>query len=120
MARAPVVRRRETEMAETTMVQAVETALREQGSAEDVVAAGQFMPRGHTGSMFAGGLVGDTLGGPAGDLADAVATVGGSVAGGHLHAAAGGVSGNLPVGVTATHVYRFAAKNLRTPTGRRV
>jgi hypothetical protein len=107
-------------MAETTMVQAVETALREQGSAEDVVAAGQFMPRGHTGSMFAGGLVGDTLGGPAGDLADAVATVGGSVAGAHLHDAASGLPSNLLVGVTATHVYGFAAKTRHTPAGRMV
>src|SRR4051794_41433648 len=117
MARAPVVRRRETEMAETTMVQAVETALREQGSAEDVVAAGQFMPRGHTGSMFAGGLVGDSLGGPDGDLVDSVATVGGSMAGAHLHDQASGLPGHLLVGVTSTHVYGFDAAHRHSPAG---
>ena len=47
-------------MAEEQMIQIVEAALRELGDAEEVVGAGEFMPRGHTGSMFAGGLVGDS------------------------------------------------------------
>ena len=68
-------------MAEEEMVGIVETALREVGVPEEVTAAGQFMPRGHTGSMFAGGLVGDSLAGSAGGLADSVGTVGGSLAG---------------------------------------
>ena len=48
------------------MVEIVESALRELGVPEEVTAAGQFMPRGHTGSMFAGGLVGDSLTGSLG------------------------------------------------------
>jgi hypothetical protein len=104
-------------MAEQQMVEAVEAALRERGTGEDVVAAGQFMPRGHTGSLFAGGLVGDTLGGPAGDLADSIATVGGSLAGAHLHDAASGLPSTLLVGVTATHVYGFDSKTRHSPAG---
>ena len=104
-------------MAETEMIQAVESALRERGETEEVVAAGQFMPRGHTGSMFAGGLIGDALGGPAGNLADSVATIGGAIAGAHAHDAASGLPGNLLVGVTATHVYGFAAAHRSSPAG---
>src|SRR3954463_2928917 len=104
-------------MAEEQMIQAVQTALQEQGVGEDVVAAGQFMPRGHTGSLFAGGLVGDALGGPGGDLADAIATVGGSLAGAHLHDAASGLPSTLLGGVTATHVYGFDSKTRHSPAG---
>jgi hypothetical protein len=37
------------------MVTLVQGALAEQGITDEVVAAGQFNPRGHTGGMFAGG-----------------------------------------------------------------
>jgi hypothetical protein len=75
------------------------------------------MPRGHTGSLFAGGLVGDALGGPGGELADSVATVAGSVAGAHMHDAASGLPSTLLVGVTATHVYGFQARTRHSPVG---
>jgi len=55
------------------MVEAVQEALGRLGIDDEVVAAGMFFPRGHTGAMFAGGLVGggigDALGGAAGDVA---------------------------------------------------
>ena len=41
-------------MSEEVMVESIETALRELGVPEEVEAAGEFQPRGHTGSMFAG------------------------------------------------------------------
>lgn len=107
-------------MAEEDMVRIVQTAIQEQGPREEVVAAGQFMPRGHTGALFAGGFVGDAIGGPGGELADSVATVGGSVAGMHMHDAASGLPSNLLVGVTATHVYGFVAKTRHSPAGRMV
>ncbi|MFC7494779.1 MULTISPECIES: hypothetical protein [unclassified Nocardioides] len=94
-------------MAEEQMVEMIEAALRGLGDAETVVAAGQFMPRGHTGSMFVGGIIGDSVGGSLGGLGDAVATTGGSLAGAHAHDAATGLPGTLLVGVTATHVYGF-------------
>jgi hypothetical protein len=103
-------------MSEQTMVEHVETALRELGVSEAVTAAGQFQPRGHTGSMFAGGMIGDSLAGGAG-LADSVATTGGAFAGARLHDAASGLPANMLVGVTATHVYGFAAPHRSSPAG---
>ena len=43
-------------MSEEQMVDLVQGALAARGIANDVLAAGQFNPRGHTGGMFAGGL----------------------------------------------------------------
>ncbi len=97
------------------MIELFEAALRGLGSSETVFAAGQFMPRGHTGSMFAGGLVGDSLGGSG--AADSVATVAGSVAGAHLHDAATGLPGMLLIGVTGKHVYGFDSKTRHDPPG---
>jgi len=104
-------------MSEQTMVESVETALRELGISDDVSAAGQFQPRGHTGSMFAGGLIGDSLGGGSGGAADSVATVGGALAGARMHDSASGLPTNMLVGVTATHVYGFAAAHRSSPGG---
>ncbi len=99
------------------MVQVVETALRKLGVPEQVVAAGQFMPRGHTGSMFAGGLVGDTLTGSLGGLADSVGTAGGALAGMHIHDASSGLPGGMLVGVTEAHVCGFAAATRHSEAG---
>ena len=93
------------------MVEIVESALRELGVPEEVTAAGQFMPRGHTGSMFAGGLVGDSLTGSLGGPADSVGTVGGSLAGAHVHDASTGLPGTMLVGVTPTHVCAFDSRS---------
>ncbi|GAB3791009.1 hypothetical protein [Nocardioides ungokensis] len=104
-------------MAEDEMIAIIETALRESGVPEEVAAAGQFMPRGHTGSMFAGGLVGDSLAGSAGGVADSVGTVGGSLAGAHAHDAASGLPSKMLVGVTATHVCGFGAATRHSAAG---
>jgi hypothetical protein len=104
-------------MAEEKMVEIVETALRELGVPEEVTAAGQFEPRGHTGSLFAGGLIGDSLTGSLGGLADSIATVGGSIAGARIHDAASGLPREMLVGVTPTHVCGFAAKTRHSPAG---
>ena len=105
-------------MAEEQMVEIVESALRELGVPEEVTAAGQFMPRGHTGSMFAGGLVGDSLTGSLGGLADSVGTVGGSLAGAHVHDASTGLPGTMLVGVTPTHVCAFDSRSRHKRPGR--
>jgi hypothetical protein len=102
-------------MSEGQMVESVQTALRELGVTDDVTAAGQFQPRGHTGSMFAGGLIGDSLAGGLGGVADSVGTVGGALAGARMHDAASGLPRNMLVGVTATHVYGFAAAHRTSP-----
>jgi hypothetical protein len=103
-------------MAEERMIEIVADALRENGVPDEVTAAGQFLPRGHTGSMFAGGLVGDSLGGGSG-LADSVATVGGSVAGAHLHDSASGLPSRMLVGVTPTHVCGVDAATRHSAAG---
>jgi hypothetical protein len=102
-------------MGEEQMIEVMEAALRGLGSSETVFAAGQFMPRGHTGSMFAGGFIGDSLGGSG--LADSVATVGGSIAGAHLHDAATGMPSTMLIGVTGSHVYGFDSKSRSKPPG---
>ena len=86
-------------MSEEQMVESVQTALRELGVTDGVTAAGQFQPRGHTGSMFAGGLIGDSLAGGLGGGADSVGTVGGALAGARMHDAASGLPRNMLVGV---------------------
>jgi hypothetical protein len=74
-----------------------------------VVAAGQFNPRGHTGGLFVGGLVGGDAGGLLGGVGQAVGTGAGSLAGMRAADAASGLPAELLVGVSATTVYGFAA-----------
>jgi hypothetical protein len=102
--------RREHTVSEEQMVGIVEAALEELGVGEPVLAAGQFQPRGHTGSLFAGGLLGDTLAGALGGAA-------GSLGGAHLHDAASGLPASMLVGVTATHVCGFAAATRHSAAG---
>jgi hypothetical protein len=104
-------------MSEEVMVQSIATALAELGVPEEVEAAGEFQPRGHTGAMFAGGFIGDELGGALGGLGDSVATVGGAIAGGRIHDAASGLPTWMIVGVTPTQVCGFAAAKRRREAG---
>ena len=104
-------------MSEEAMVKSIEDALVLLGVPEEVEAAGEFQPRGHTGSMFAGGLIGDTLGGGLGSIGDSVATVGGGIGGAKVHDAASGLPEWMIVGVTPTHVCGFAAAHRRRDVG---
>ena len=96
-------------MSEETMVELVQRALVARGIQDEVEAVGQFEPRGHTGSMFVGGLVGDEAGSLVGGAADAVGLAAGSLAGMHAADAASGLPSQMLVGVSATTVYGFAA-----------
>jgi hypothetical protein len=98
-------------MSEESMVEAVQQALTKRGVEEEVVAAGQFYPRGHTGAMFAGGLAGDEAAGRLGGVADAVGTVAGGLASQRAVDAASGLPDTMLVGVTATTVYGFAGRS---------
>ncbi|HSS68179.1 MAG TPA: hypothetical protein VLK34_06475 [Nocardioidaceae bacterium] len=100
-------------MSEEEMVASMEGALRELGVPEKIAAVGQFQPRGHTGSMFAGGLIGDSLTSSLGGLGDAVGTIGGAMAGSRIHDASSGLPANMMVGVSDTHVYGFSARGRR-------
>lgn len=93
-------------MSEETIVKAIQGALRERGIEEEVVAAGQFSPRGQSGGLFVGALAGDEIAGGAGFVA-------GSLAGRHAAGALSGLPDRMLVGVTATTVYGFAGASRR-------
>jgi hypothetical protein len=92
------------------MVELIQGALGARGIDDEVVAAGQFYPRGHTGGMFAGGLIGGDAGDALGGIAGGVGTAAGSLAGMHAADAASGLPSTMLVGVSATMVYGFAAR----------
>ena len=94
-------------MNEEELVQRVGETLAEQGVQEEVLAAGVFFPRGHTGSMFVGGFAGDAAGGALGDLASSIGTAGGAIAGGKAHDAASGLPERIVVAVTSSAVLGF-------------
>jgi hypothetical protein len=91
------------------MVELIQSALRERGVEDQIEAAGQFSPRGHTGGLFAGGLLGGDAGGALGGVAGSIATCAGSLAGMHAADAASGLPSEMLIGVSATTVYGFAA-----------
>jgi hypothetical protein len=97
-------------MSEEGMEHAVQEALAREGIAEEVLAAGQFNPRGQSGSMFAGGLAGSELGGP-GSVAEDVGLAAGTIGGMRANAAAHGMPQWMLVGVTADRVYGFDGRS---------
>ncbi len=103
-------------MNEQELVDRTTELLAEHGAPEAVIAAGVFNPRGHTGALFAGGLVGDSAGEPFGNLGSSIATAGGALAGARLHDAASGLPEWLVVAVTATVVVGFDTDPRRRPT----
>ena len=91
------------------MVELVQDALAASGIRDDVLAAGQFNPRGQTGGMFAGGLAGSEAVGLLGEAGEIAGQEVGTIAGMHAAAARSGLPAKMLVGVTATMVYGFAA-----------
>jgi hypothetical protein len=98
-------------MSEEAMERAVQEALAREGIDEQVLAAGQFNPRGHTGSMFAGGLAGGEIGGAAGSVGEAVGEVAGVAGGMRANEASSGMPQWMLVGVTAEAVYGFDGRS---------
>ena len=96
-------------MSEDQMVDLVQGALAARGIADEVLAAGQFNPRGHIGGMFVGGLAGGEAGGLLGEAGEAVGLGVGSVAGMRAADARSGLPASMLLGVSATTVYGFAA-----------
>jgi hypothetical protein len=96
-------------MSEEQMVELVQGALAESGIKDEVVAAGQFSPRGQTGGMFVGGLVGSEAGGLFGEAGEIAGLAAGSLAGRNAAGARSGLPAKMLIGVTATMVYGFAA-----------
>jgi hypothetical protein len=98
-------------MSEEGMEHAVQQALAREGIAEEVLAAGQFNPRGHSGSMFAGGLAGGSIGEVAGSAGEAVGEIAGVAGGMRANAAGQGMPQWMLVGVTADAVYGFDGRS---------
>ena len=103
-------------MNEQELIERTSAVLAEHGAGEDVQAAGIFNPRGHTGSMFAGGFLGDGVAGTAGGLVSAIGTVGGALAGAKVHDAATGLPEWLVLAVTPASVVGFDTDSRRRPT----
>jgi hypothetical protein len=97
-------------MSEEGMENAVQQALAREGIDRQVIAAGQFNPRGQSGALFAGGLAGSELG-PAGSVAEDVGTVAGSLGGMRANAATHGMPQWMLVGVTDDAIYGFEGRS---------
>jgi hypothetical protein len=102
---------------EQELVDRVAGVLAEDGAPDEVLAAGVFNPRGHTGAMFAGGFAGDGAGSRLGQLGASIGTAGGAVAGARIHDAASGLPQWLVVAVTPTSVVGLDTDHRRRPTG---
>jgi hypothetical protein len=101
-------------MSEETMVELVQRALEARGIDDRVEAVGQFNPRGHSGGMFVGGLLGGDAGSAIGGVGESVGVSAGSLAGMRAADAASGLPDKMLVGVSATTVYGFAAPTRHT------
>ena len=100
-------------MSEERMVEAIQKALGTHGIEDEIVAAGQFNPRGHSGGLFLGGFAGSEVGGAFGGVGDSVGLAVGSIAGMDAADAASGLPGWMLIGVSATTVYGFAGRSRR-------
>jgi hypothetical protein len=98
-------------MSEEAMESAVQQALAREGIDEQVLAAGQFNPRGHSGSMFVGGLAGSEVGEVGGSVGEAVGTGAGVLGGMRANEASSGMPQWMLVGVTADAVYGFDGRS---------
>jgi hypothetical protein len=98
-------------MSEEGMENAMQQALAREGIAEEVLAAGQFNPRGHSGSMFVGGIAGGSVGEVGGSVGEAVGEVAGVAGGMGANAASQGMPQWMLVGVTADAVYGFEGRS---------
>jgi len=92
------------------MPELVQRALEAHGIDDEVIAAGDFNPRGHSGAMFAGGLAGGEVGEKFGGLGEGVGVATGSLAGMHASDAASGLPEKMLIGVSPTTVYGFAER----------
>jgi hypothetical protein len=107
-------------MSEESMESSVQEALAREGIADEVLVAGQFSPRGHSGSLVIGGMAGDSLGGIAGAAGAAVGTFAGMAGGTQTTAAVRGLPDHMVVGVTADAVYGFAGATKAGPLAFRI
>jgi hypothetical protein len=101
-------------MSEASMLELVHAALSEFGITDEVIAVGQFNPRGHTGGLFVGGLTGSSAGERLGGaIGGSIGLGAGSLAGMRANDAASGLPKNMLVAVSATRIYGLDAPTRR-------
>ena len=89
------------------MVAAVQAALDHHGIDDTIREVGQFMPRGATGAMFAGGMIGGDIGGAFGQVGDAIGTAAGALGGLAAGAESRGMPTEMLVGASDSTIYGF-------------
>jgi hypothetical protein len=94
-------------MSEQRMIAAMETALEARGIEDKLVAVGQFAPRGQSGGMSVGGLIGDAAG--------VAGTAAGTFGGWYVAGKAEGLPPAMMVGVSSTTVYGFGGWSRSKP-----
>ena len=97
-------------MSEDSMIAMVQDALAELGVDERIIAAGEFAPRGHTGALFVGGMLGSDVGSIGGSVGEAAGFVAGSLAAPRYADARSGLPSSMILGVSDTTVYGFAGR----------
>lgn len=95
------------------MIRAVQAALDDRGINDTVAEVGQFSPRGMSGSMFAGAMIGDEVGDALGGVGEAVGTAAGIVGGREATAQSSGLPAEMLVGASDSMVYGFRMRSRR-------
>ncbi len=98
-------------MSEESMMALVQQALDRDGIQDEVTAVGEFYPRGHTGGLFAGIMIGGDIGEAFGGVGQAVGVAVGSLAGMKAADTASGLPGKMLVGVSEKEVYGLQSKS---------
>ncbi len=95
------------------MVALMQAALDDHGIDDTILVAGQFEPRGQSGSMVAGGMLGGSAGDLGGEVLSGFALGAGMIAGSHANAEATGLPRVMLVGASETTVYGMRTKSRR-------
>jgi hypothetical protein len=95
------------------MIRAVQAALDDRGINDTIVEVGQFSPRGMSGSMFAGFMVGDEVGGALGGVGEAVGDAAGILGAREATAHSSGLPPQMIVGASDSMVYGFRMRSRR-------
>jgi uncharacterized protein YcfJ len=102
---------KEEAMSEETMMALVQQALDRDGFKDEVTAVGEFYPRGHTGGLFAGIMIGGDIGEAFGGVGKAVGLAVGSLAGMKAADTASGLPGKMLIGVSEKEIYGLQSKS---------
>jgi hypothetical protein len=94
-------------MGEQDMINAVQHALDDRGIDDRIEECGQFEPRGQSGAIAAGGMLGSELGDGFGDVGSAIGLGAGVLGGMKANSASRGLPRNMLVGASASTIYGF-------------